>query len=254
MSALDFLGVARRDGGPAARSPLAGVAAAAGARVQVRDGWEVAVGYAEPAVELAACRQSVAFADVSSLGKLELQAPAASLAGACRAFVPHAEAPALGTALREQHSWWCPVASERVLVLCEPALTCSLLARLRDALDGHVLDMSASFAALALVGPLARETFARFCALDLRPAAAPVGAFRPGSAARTPAFVLREAGERYTLLFGAAYAEYTWEVIADAAAHLGGRPVGLDTLAELASAESANTEPASAGTEVGADA
>ncbi len=44
---------------------------------------------------------------------------------------------------------------------------------MRESLDGSfagtLLDVTATFGALAIAGPLARETFARFCALDLRP-------------------------------------------------------------------------------------
>jgi hypothetical protein len=54
--------------------------------------------------------------------------------------------------------------------------------------------------------------------------------------ARTPAFVLREAEERYLVLFGAALGEYMWTVLADAAEHLGGAPLGADALAREAPA------------------
>ncbi len=46
--------------------------------------------------------------------------------------------------------------------------------------------------------------------------------------------VLREASDRYLLLFGAAYAGYMWGVVADAVEQLGGRPAGVDALAEAA--------------------
>jgi hypothetical protein len=62
----------------------------------------------------------------------------------------------------------------------------------------------------------------------------PVSAVRPGSVARTPAIVIRQAEERYLVLFGAALAEYMWSVVADAAEHLGGAPVGADALREVA--------------------
>jgi sarcosine oxidase gamma subunit len=92
------------------------------------------------------------------------------------------------------------------------------------------IEMTTSYAALTIAGPLSRELFARFCALDLRPQPAPPNAFRPGSVARTPGYVLRENGDRFLMLFGWALGRYMWETVADAAAHLGGAPVGVDAL------------------------
>jgi hypothetical protein len=60
--------------------------------------------------------------------------------------------------------------------------------------------------------------------------------------ARTPGFVLREDEQCYLTLFGAAYGSYVWELVADAATHLGGRPVGEDA---LAGAEPTTTEAGS---------
>jgi len=56
----------------------------------------------------------------------------------------------------------------------------------------------------------------------------PVGGFRPGSVARTPGYVLREAEDRLLVMVGWALGEYLWQVVADAARHLGGGPVGAD--------------------------
>ncbi|HYZ81643.1 MAG TPA: hypothetical protein VE571_10260, partial [Solirubrobacteraceae bacterium] len=82
----------------------------------------------------------------------------------------------------------------------------------------------------------ARETFARFCALDLRPQVTPVGALRPGSIGRQPGLLIREDEDRYLFLFGWATGEYMWSVVADAAGHLGGGPVGVDALREVSAA------------------
>lgn len=236
-AALTFLHV---DGGPVARSPMGRDTAAAGARIELRDGWEVAVGYSDAAAELHACRETVGFADRSHLGKLELQGPAAALDAL-------ASMPALadGLAVRADEAWWCRVTPERALVICEADATAALRERLADSFAGHVLDVTATYGALVIAGPLARETFARFCALDLRPQSTPLHGFRPGSVARTPGFVLREADERYLTLFGAACGSYLWEVVADAATHLGGRPVGEDALATLAGGEPTTTEAGS---------
>jgi glycine cleavage system aminomethyltransferase T len=212
-------------GGAAAISSMARGAAAAGARFEVRDGWEVAVAYAGTQVEERAIRETVGLADVSHLGKLELQGRVGSVGALGREF---------GCANRVDDAWWCPLTPRRALVVCEPGATATLREQLAAGFDGHVLDVTSSFAAFALAGPLAREAFARFCALDLRPSMLPVAGFRPGSVARTPGFVLREAPARYLALVGAAVAGSVWEIVVDAATHLGGRPVGADALAAAA--------------------
>ena len=48
--------------------------------------------------------------------------------------------------------------------------------------------------------------------------------------ARTGGAILCEAPDRYLMLFGAALGQYVWTVVADAAEHLGGGPVGVDAL------------------------
>jgi sarcosine oxidase gamma subunit len=100
----------------------------------------------------------------------------------------------------------------------------------RERLGDAAVDVTTAFGALVIAGPLARETFARFCALDLRPRVCPPGAWRPGSVARTPGGVLCLAEDRFLMLFGAAYGQYMWTVVADAAQRLGGGPVGADVL------------------------
>ena len=187
MSALDFL---RPSGVAVARSPMERQALDAGARFEVRDGWNVAVGYDGESPDA-----PVRWADASHLPKIEVHG--------------HHEL-ALGQATKTNGAWWCPVTRDRTLVLGD-----------RDA-DG--VDLTCALAALTVSGPLARELFARFCALDLRPQSLPVRGFRPASVARTPGYVLREDEDRFLMLFGWALGEYMWTVVADAASALGGEP------------------------------
>jgi sarcosine oxidase subunit gamma len=94
----------------------------------------------------------------------------------------------------------------------------------------QVVDVTTQFCALRIEGPLALPLMARFCALDLRPAVAPPTALRPGSVARTPGLVIVEGPDQLLVLAGAAFAEYLWTVVSDAAGRLGGRPVRAQVL------------------------
>jgi glycine cleavage system aminomethyltransferase T len=179
-----------------ARSPMECLAKEAGAEFEVREGWNVAVRYGSPPA-------AVAWADVSHLRKWEVDGVGE-----------------LGTARRDGDAWWCGLTPGRALVLGGT-----------EAPAGG-LDLTCNYAALTIVGAQARETIARFCALDLRPHVAPPGSFRPGSIARQPGMLLVEAENRFTLLFGWATAEYTWTVVADAARSLGGAPIGIEELGD----------------------
>jgi heterotetrameric sarcosine oxidase gamma subunit len=217
---LEFLSPQGATDGVVARSPMEPQAAAAGARFEHRDGWNVAVAYGSPEQEAQARAATAGWADVSHLGKLELQG-----AGICeRAGLE------LGRATR-RGGWWCPLTPDRALVICEP----SELAAAREQVPepASVVDVSTVFAALTLLGPLSREVFARFCALDLRPKSTPVTGLRPGSMARQPGLIVREGEDRFLFLFGWAVGQYMWTVVDDAARHLGGRPVGVDALDPL---------------------
>jgi glycine cleavage system aminomethyltransferase T len=216
---LEFLRPTAEDA--VAHSPMERLAREAGARFEVRDGWNVAVEFpgAGPTGD------TVSWADVSHLSKVELQGPSEAIDAAAGTELP------FGTAVRKDDAWWCRLTATRALVIGKGGWASTTGA---DGLD--VLDVTCNFAAITLLGPLARETFARFCALDLRPQVTPVHALRPGSVGRQPGLVIREDEERYLFLFGWATGEYMWGVVADAGGHLGGRPVGADALRGVSAA------------------
>jgi heterotetrameric sarcosine oxidase gamma subunit len=221
---------------PVARSPMERLARAAGAQIEERDGWALAVGYASSEQEAQTVSHTAGWADMSHLAKLELQADP-DVVEAIFATNPSAHFE-LGTAHRADGAWWCPLAPSRLLLICEPSRFASTRRQIEDAAGGalppvSVVDVTTAFAALTIVGPLSREVFARFSALDLRPHEAPVGAIRPGSVARQPGVVVHEDEDRFLMLFGWAVAEYVWRQVEEAARNLGGSPVGIDALAPL---------------------
>ena len=202
-ASLDFLSPAAAADTVVARSPMEPLARAAGARLEIRDGWNVAVDYpGEGSVG-----ETVAWADVSHLRKLELQGE--GVGGMLR------------SARRGGDAWVCPLTPSRVLIIGGA-----------DASPQNAIDVTTCFAALTIFGPQAREVIARFCALDLRPQVAPPGSFRPGSIARQPGMILVQAEQRFLLLFGWAVGEYMWTVVEDAGRHLGGRPAGTEALGD----------------------
>jgi glycine cleavage system aminomethyltransferase T len=216
---LDFLTVAADDA--VAHSPMEPLVRAAGARFEVRDGWNVAVEFGAGAPDAG---PRVGWADSSHLAKLELQGSAEGIDAAAGTELT------FGTAVRQHDGWWCRLTATRALIVgASPAAR----ERVNDADGVNVLDVTSNFAAMTIVGPLAREVFARFCALDLRPAVTPVRALRPGSIGRQPGILIREAEDRFLFLFGWATGEYMWSIVTDAGEHLGGRPIAADALAAL---------------------
>ena len=120
---LEFLSASAVDA--VARSPMERQARAAGARFEVRDGWNVAVAFDGEDEAL----RSVGFADCSHVRKYELQG----------------ELPALdfGQATVDGDSTWLPLTRSRALVLGgEP--------------PAGALDLTTAYGALRLAGPLAR--------------------------------------------------------------------------------------------------
>jgi heterotetrameric sarcosine oxidase gamma subunit len=203
VSALAFLTPGADSESIVAKTPMERLARAAGARFERRDGWNVAVGY-DSAQDYSG---TVAFADRSHLVKLELHGTP-----------PHQLA--LGVASMVDGDWFCPVTPQRTLVLGGPSARDAALAS-----GAHVVDLTSGLAALALIGPLANELLARFCAIDVRPQSTPVAGFRPGSIARTPGYLLKTGEHELLIMVGWALGAYLWDVVADAAAHLGGGPV-----------------------------
>jgi heterotetrameric sarcosine oxidase gamma subunit len=223
-----------------ARSAMERRVRAAGGSFERRGEWNIAVAYAAGAErERERLTRTVAFADRSHMTKLEVHAEPKALAAVLRDASGGAAVLEPGMAARTPGGWWCPITPSRALVLADsesggenPIRNSVTDVVVRAPGTVSVVDMTSGLAALTLAGPGSGELLARFCAIDVRQSVTPVNAFRPGSVARTPGYLLRERADRLLLLVGWALAEYLWDVVADAAEHLGGGPVGADALKE----------------------
>lgn len=222
---------------PELRSPIEWAHRERGAEFAARGGWRVVTGYGVTSRESAACRGAVGVADLSFIGKLELQGTPPDVAAIVTSLADGAVLEP-GRAVFDDGVWWCPLTAGRVLALTEPETTPTLRERLTTAVGdadrfASMHELTTALGSNAVVGPLARETFARATALDMRPAEFGEAAFAPVSVARTSGMILRQGGDRFLHLFGAGFADYVWTVFTDAARSLGGRAVGTEALGAI---------------------
>lgn len=179
------------------RSPLAARFQAAGATLERRGAWLVPV--AVPGEERHLER--VAFADASSIGKLELRGGEAPAQAADRHVIE--------------------VAPRRWIVLCPSGAQATLLAEL-DRDRRLALDMTGAWVVMAIAGPQSERLLRR-----LGPIAAVPGA---GTIAGVPGRVLRR-GALLWVLAAVECAQHLHDVCADLCRPLGGGPAGVDALA-----------------------
>ena len=229
---------------PLLQSNIEAELVAAGAQIEERDGWRVAANYGDTIAEKKACAESVGIAELSSLGITELLGTPAVIEAITSEVA--GTAAKLGEAVFAGGAWWCTVKPDRVLAITDASDTSALRGRLEAAAAARnelvsVTDLTSTLTTFSYSGPLARDTFARITALDLREREFPVRGFLPGSIGRVPGLLLRQGQDSFLHTFGAASAQYMWESVIDAAEELGGRAVGIDALGPLGGAVEATT-------------
>jgi heterotetrameric sarcosine oxidase gamma subunit len=224
------------DGDAPAASPLEPWLLEAAARFEARDGWRVAVSFGALEDELEALRGSAGIADRSPMGKLELQGTPEALGSLLAGVVPGGPPEAGETADLDGALLWLS-SPDRALAICQPADTANLW-DLLGALCGvsphcGVVELTAGLAAIELRGPRARELLERLTAIDVRDTGLPTGGVRAGAVAEVPATLLRPEDDSFLILVGAQEAPDAWEIVIDAGAPLGARPVGAEALARV---------------------
>ena len=198
MSALDFLSVGAATDGSLAVSAIARAQRDLGATFEERDGWSVPVSIPAERGHLAA----VGVGDLSHLTKLEVR--------------PADPTPDLAT---DRHkAIWYRISERRALLVCDVAAVESAREQIGDR---FVLDVTAAYSIIALVGPEADTVLRRLTHIHRFPSG--------GEIAHVQGHVLDEGGG-YWILCAQEYGEYVWEVAVDRASALGGGPVGVDAL------------------------
>jgi glycine cleavage system aminomethyltransferase T len=205
MNALDFLSPdkARTDLGfaPVLKSSMERRQREAGATFEERDGWLIAVSVPGEHHHLEHC----GIADLSHLGKtLVTNRVPDSVPG---------------------ETVWHRITESKAIVLCPFGQVTAVRDRLAET-GAAVLDVTGTYAVLALIGPDSATVMRRLTHLHRFPAS--------GDVAHVTAHVL-ERDNGFWIVFPQEYGHYLWEVAVDAAEPFGGGPAGLDAIRRRAS-------------------
>jgi heterotetrameric sarcosine oxidase gamma subunit len=218
-------------------SPLNATSEKLGAHWLEVAGWRCANDYGNPAAEAAALRVTAGLADVSHLGKIQIegqQAAAlltAALGGAPDVVGGHARVAAGDLfCLRPDMYFLCAAPGAEAEAA---AILTSAAAARTDLVT--ITDLTHGLAAMALVGPRAVDVLTRVCGLDFGPAAFPSPAARQSSVAKTRQIITRQDRGLpcYTLYGARSLAAYVWGVLLEAGRPFGLQPVGLEAWSSL---------------------
>lgn len=226
---------------PLKLSPLNAAAEKLGARWLEVAGWRCVANYGNPAAEAAALRAGAGLADMSQIGKIQIEGQraaallAAALGAAPEAVGDHAHVSAGDLDCLRPDMYFLSVPPGAETGVC--AALANAAAAQPDLVT--VTDVTHGLAAIELVGPRAVEVMTRVCGLDFSPTAFPSPAARQSSVAKTRQLIVRQdRGElpSYTLFGPRSLAAYVWGVLLEAGRPLGLVPVGLEALSALEAA------------------
>lgn len=211
------------------RTPLHAVHCAAGAVWETDErGWELAASFGDEEAELAAARKGLAFHDASHVTKVEIAGRETGEFLAAE-ISPDAREQPYDRALESGEMTLFRLAPQRFLLTAPAAARDGLLERLDSAARGrpnvHVVDQTAGFGCIHLLGPRACQALRKITQLDLNEGAFAVGSFLQGSVAHARAW-LHRTREGINLYVSWNLTVYLWETLLDAGHEFGSRPLG----------------------------
>jgi heterotetrameric sarcosine oxidase gamma subunit len=221
-------------------TPLNDIHERLGARWQEAAGWRCAEAYTDPEREAAQARAAAGLADVSAMGKFQIEGALAAAAAALRSAYSAAPDP-IGAGARVADGELYRVRADQYFLLTPPAGQGTARDRLNAAAAGATglvtaTDLTHGLSALRLVGPQAAAILRRVCGLDFAEAAFPSPAARQSSVAKTKQLILRHEGgglPAYTIIGARSLAAYLWGVLLEAGHAEGLAPIGLAAVQAL---------------------
>jgi len=180
--------------------------------MQLEAGWELPVTYGDESGERSAIRDTIALADITARGKIDVRGT----------IDPVLDAAGDELTARISPGW--------ALVLTAPGGEEVLLPKLEAAAGSLITDATHLYAGYALCGPSVSEVIARTSGWD--PSTLDAGSATGAPIADVRAVVVRRGPEMDVLeiYVGAEFARYVWETLYQVAGTIGGRPVGWRAL------------------------
>jgi sarcosine oxidase subunit alpha len=223
---------------PIRLTPLHSATQHLGAKFFEMGGWRFPEAYTTPAAEVATARQSVALADVTPHGKLQIEG-AAALDAVKAAFRRAPET--IGAGLQVEGGHLYRLRPDQFYLSTPPGGEGQAQTHLEAVIAENkwfvtITDLSQALAEMRVIGPNSRDLLSKVCALDFHPDAFPNLTAKQTSLAKTNQLIIRrDFGELPAFTFAGAQslAAYVWGVVLEAGREFGIVPVGVTALAAL---------------------
>jgi len=212
-----------------------------GAVMSELDGWQQPLHYGDGASELKMLRESVGIHDLSPRGAVRLVGEdAVSLetglfSGQKELAVGQAREGRIAGENGTVSLLELRLARDEFIFLTAPgdAETVTEFLLFPSASCVHTVDISSGLAGAGIIGPQATFLLPMITELDVSSEAFPSLRCVQSRFADVPGLLVRQdavTGPAYQLYFAREYGEYIWEVITQAARHIGGGPVGTEAI------------------------
>ena len=223
------------------RSAMARLELLQGAVMSELNGWQQPLHYGDGASELKMLRESVGIHDLSPRGAVRLVGEdAVSLetglfSGQKELAVGQAREGRIAGENGTVSLLELRLTRDEFIFLTAPgdAETVTEFLRSPPASCVHTIDISSGLAGAGIVGPQATFLLSMITELDVSSEAFPSLRCVQSRFADVPGLLVRQdavTGPAYQLYFTREYGEYIWEVITQAAHHIGGGPVGTEAI------------------------
>lgn len=219
-------------------SPLYTPAHLLGAKFAEMGGWKLAETFSGVESDAAAARQSVALADTSAHGKVQVEGVAAiEVMKAALGVAP--DNPGAGVIVEGGYVY--RLRPDQFFVVTPPGGEAEMLTRLEKAVADRsafvtVTDLSQGLAEMRLIGPNSRSVLSKVCGLDFSAEAFPNLTAKQTSLAKTKQLLIRrDFGSLPAFTFSGAQSlsAYVWEVVLEAGQEFGIAPIGVAAMRVL---------------------